>query len=93
MDVTKLKSPAICNRWALRIDISMNNEILESGETEGGFDEPPEPPSNIHCWCPGMVARLAPYLSVRTGGNRPFGLDCFYRKHLGVMGTVEFYPQ
>ena len=60
-------------------------------------DEPPEPsepPGTIRLrWFSRMVAFFTPDFSLCQGGTSDLNLHCVYRKHLGIMGFVEFYPK
>ncbi|OHB66991.1 MAG: hypothetical protein A2Y76_02850 [Planctomycetes bacterium RBG_13_60_9] len=59
---------------------------------EEDYEPPPgdDPLPDGRLWR--MVSVLAAYFGVRPRGEGGTRLHCFYRKSLGIMGTVEFRP-
>ena len=56
--------------------------------------EPPEPPGNLFIrGLSRMVAVVTPNLSMCKGRESHYDYNCIFRKHLGIMGVIDFYPQ
>lgn len=72
------------------------NKKQKQSITSGGeenYEPPPGEPPLCSNWLSRVAACASKNLSVFPRREDCIGDHCFYRKSLGVLGFVEFYPE
>ena len=74
------------------MEITQNIVVSWTCGQEDDYEPPPDDDPLPVGWLRRMVLGVATYLSVRPRREDASRLHCLYRKSLGVVGIVEFYP-